>query len=222
MTFYYDVVSVALFSISGTLTAYRYQKLDAYGLAFVALITAIGGGTVRDILIDSKPIAWVHHSEYIVSILIGFVFALAFKDYLMKIPKVFRTVDALAISFSSIAGVQKSLELGASVPAAILFGAITATTGGLLRDVICREVPMVLRKEIYASACLAGGLSYALLFQLDAPYRAIVSMLVVATVRLVSVHLGWNLELSTLASVKSELRKGYKKGFQRLFHRKVS
>lgn len=211
MTFHYDILSVGLFSMSGTLTAYRYRKLDMYGLAFVAMVTAVGGGTVRDILIDSRPIAWVQDGRYVLAVLAGFLIALSFRSKLVQIPKIFRTVDALAISFSSIAGLQKSLDFSASLPAAIIFGAITATTGGILRDVICREVPMVLQKEIYASACLAGGVFYAATPFLAGEWRSILAMTVVGAIRLVSVHFGWNIEISTMTSLKMRIRHRYKR-----------
>ncbi|MCB0762541.1 MAG: trimeric intracellular cation channel family protein [Flavobacteriales bacterium] len=196
-TFYFDLIGVFFFSLSGTLTARRYKKLDLFGLAFVGLITAIGGGTVRDVIIDAHPIAWVSHSGYFIAIVLGYAAALAFGRVILRFAKPILTLDALAVSFAAIAGLQKSLEYGASELSALVFAVITATVGGVIRDVICNEVPMVLRKEIYASAVMAGGVVYlvvAWMVPYDLQWAQWTGFIAIATIRLLAIRFRWDLD----------------------------
>ncbi|MFT5183196.1 MAG: putative membrane protein YeiH [Flavobacteriales bacterium] len=212
--FYFDIVGVFLFSLSGTLTAQRYNKLDYFGLAFVALITAVGGGTVRDVIIDAHPIAWVSHSAYFVAIVSGYLAALIFKIPILKFTKPIVTIDAVAVGFAAIAGMQKSIEYGANPLAAIVFGLITATVGGVIRDVICNEIPMVLRREVYASAVLLGCVVYLALTQILPSCESISlwsGVLVIVAVRLLAVHYRWNLDKRALDRRKRAIKNNTKR-----------
>ena len=193
-----DKFSVLLFSISGTLTAYKYKRLDLFGLLFVAWITAIGGGTLRDILLNAHPIAWVSHSSYLLAIVSGFTMAMIFKETIYRMSRPLIYVDALAISFGALAGLEKALELGANPMAAAVFGVITATVGGIIRDTICNEVPMVLKREIYASAVLLGCIVFLLTSQIlgwPHTFCYILGFFTITLTRLFSVRYGWSLEL---------------------------
>jgi uncharacterized membrane protein YeiH len=197
LVFAFDIFGVFFFSMSGTLTAHRYQKLDLYGLGFVGLITAVGGGTVRDIILDAHPIAWVSHKGYFIAIALGYIAALLFINQIRKLARPFVTIDALAVAFAAIAGFEKSLEYGANPLAALVFGVITATVGGIIRDVICNEIPMVLRKEVYASAVLVGCslyLSTDLLFAPAVWLSQMIGFLGIVITRLLAVRYGWNID----------------------------
>lgn len=206
----FDIVAVFFFSMSGTLTARRYNKLDLYGLGFVGLITAVGGGTVRDIILDAHPIAWVSHSGYIIAIGAGYLVAVTFANPITKLARPFVTIDALGVAFAAIAGLEKSLEYGSSWPAALMFGVITATVGGVIRDMICNEVPMVLRKDIYASAVFLGGVVYLCLLWAFPNAKVIPELSAfgsIVLIRLLAVRFGWNVDFRAMERRKGDLSK---------------
>lgn len=210
----FDIVAVFFFAMSGTLTAHRYNKLDLFGLGFVGLITAIGGGTVRDIILDAHPIAWVSHSAYVVSIVLGYLVAIVFAKDIQKLARPFITLDALGVAFAAIAGLEKSLEYGSSWPAAVMFAVITATVGGVIRDMICNEVPMVLRKDIYASAVCVGAVVYLSILWVFPEAKWIPEMTAFAFIvalRLLAVRFRWNIDLRAMERRKGELEKVGKK-----------
>jgi uncharacterized membrane protein YeiH len=212
--FYFDIAGVFLFSLSGTLTAQRYDKLDYFGLAFVALITAVGGGTVRDVIIDAHPIAWVSHSAFFVAIVAGYLSALVFGRHILKFAKPIVTIDAIAVGFAAIAGMEKSMEYGANPLSALVFGLITATVGGVIRDVICNEVPMVLRREVYASAVLLGCVVYLGLSHFFPTHSTMAlwsGVTVITAVRLLAVRRQWNLDNKALLRRKQAIQNNAKK-----------
>lgn len=182
--------------MSGTITAHKHQELDVFGLTVAAIITAVGGGTVRDILLDAHPIAWISHSAYIISMVAGAIAGLLSLSIIDRFKKPFIFIDALGISFAALAGLQKGLEYDANPLAAIFFGVITATVGGIIRDIICNEVPMVLRKEIYAGAVMLGCIVYLLLDSLGHLHESVVytiSFFVIVLTRMFAVRYGWDL-----------------------------
>jgi uncharacterized membrane protein YeiH len=204
----FDIVGVFFFAMSGTLTARRYNKLDLFGLGFVGLITAVGGGTVRDIILNAHPIAWVSHSAYIIAIIAGYIIAVIFAKKITKLTRPFITLDALGVAFAAIAGLEKSLDYGSNWAAALMFAVISATVGGVIRDIICNEIPMVLRKDLYALAVFIGGGVYlAMLWlfpetNLVAEISAFVSIVLL---RLLSVKYNWNVDIRALERRKKEV-----------------
>jgi uncharacterized membrane protein YeiH len=157
-----DYLGVFVFAISGILAASEKQ-LDLFGGFIIAFVTALGGGTLRDLLLDAE-IVWISHVEYLYIVIAGGVFALVFRKFTKHIRKTMFLFDTIGISLFTILGVQKSLAAGVPVEIAIIFGAVTATFGGVIRDILCNEIPLIFRKEIYATACIAGALMYVLLF----------------------------------------------------------
>jgi uncharacterized membrane protein YeiH len=160
--FWLQLAGLAVFAASGALTASRKQ-MDLGGFAVVATVTAIGGGTVRDLLIGVRPVFWVTEPVYpltcvIVAVLLFFtapLFESRFRALLWA--------DALGMSLFCALGTEKALHADIPAAAAVLMGVITATFGGIGRDVLCAEVPLILRKEIYATAALAGAITYVVL-----------------------------------------------------------
>ena len=160
-----DLAGVAVFAIAGTLMAYK-KHMDGFGVVVLASVTAIGGGTLRDMILD-LPIFWVQDpSFFYVIILAAFstIIWLRSKDTFPLRYLFF--ADAFGLAFFNVIGLQKALAYGAFPLIAIVLGIMTAVFGGLIRDVICREIPMVLKGELYATACIVGGISYILGFQL--------------------------------------------------------
>jgi uncharacterized membrane protein YeiH len=159
-----DLIGTVVFAISGTLTAYE-KKLDVFGMSAVAFITAIGGGTLRDVLTGSTPVAWMTHTEYLLVIVLGIMVAILFKKIVLQLKKTLFLFDTVGIAVFTVLGLQKALDIGLSPIIAIMMGMVSAVFGGVIRDIVCNEIPLIFRKEIYALVCLAGGGLYVLLSQ---------------------------------------------------------
>lgn len=181
-----DFLSLIGFSISGATVAAR-KGFDWFGIAAMAFLTAVGGGTIRDVLIGATP-SWISDPSLCYGTVLGVIITVVFFKFVLKMHKALTLFDAFGISFAAIAGTAKSLEFGASIPAAVILGVVTATLGGVIRDTICNEVPLILQKEIYATACLFGGLLFALLIQYGASeiLASWVSIGIIFTLRIVA------------------------------------
>ena len=154
-----DLFGTAIFALSGVLMAGRL-RMDAIGVIVLAAVTAIGGGTIRDLLIGARPF-WIQNTTYLWVILgtagLGML--------LTRLPKrlpwyTLPLADALGLALFVVIGAQKALSFGTSSMVAVVMGVITGVAGGMIRDVLAREVPLVLQKEIYATACIVGGILY--------------------------------------------------------------
>jgi len=156
LLYYLDIFGIIVFAISGALMAGRY-KLDPFGVVVLASVTAIGGGTIRDIILQT-PVFWVIEPNYLYIILTTALLTIVLIRQPKRIPKRFLLIsDALGLALFSVLGTQKSLALGSPIPVAIVMGMITGVAGGMIRDVLCNVIPMILRKEIYALAAMLGG-----------------------------------------------------------------
>jgi len=188
MIYLLDLIGTLVFAISGTLVASE-KKMDLFGATFIGFITAIGGGTIRDIMIGVMPVSWITDINYFYSIIVGVLLTIFLKNYLSKLRKTIFLFDTIGISVFTVLGIQKALDNDIILPIAILFGVISAVVGGIMRDIICNEVPLILRKEIYASACLIGGLVYVTLDELciSHNFNFIITTFIILTIRLLSV-----------------------------------
>lgn len=188
-----NVIGVAFFAVSGTLMAYK-KDVDGFGVVVLASITALGGGTLRDVLLG-EPVFWVKQADYLystyaaalITILLLRLKSNLHGNYLM-------IVDAFGLGLFNIIGIEKALIGETGMVIAITMGTTTGIFGGLIRDVICREIPMVMRGQLYATACLAGGLVYAGLFYVSVPYSLCILGSLITTVFLRMGALHWNWE----------------------------
>lgn len=153
------LIGICVEAITGALAAGR-KKMDFFGVLLIASIAALGGGTVRDVLFDTYPLPWVAHPEYLLYTSISALFTIVIANSLTRIMKVFLILDALGLSTFVIIGTQKILSFGMHPSMAIIGGMITGICGGMLRDILCNDIPLVLRKELYAVVALAGALLY--------------------------------------------------------------
>lgn len=160
-----EMLGTFFFAISGAL-AVQDQHDDLFGAGFTGFVTAIGGGTLRDIMLGSYPLVWIGDIGYLYAIFAGVVVAFIFVKSLERLKRTFLLFDSLGISFFTILGVEKALALGLRPEIAAIMGMFTAIMGGVLRDVLTNETPVLFRKEIYATACLAGAILYLALFRL--------------------------------------------------------
>lgn len=162
LLYWLDIFGTAVFAFSGALMAGRY-KLDPFGVMVLATVTAIGGGTIRDLVIGASPVFWVVKPVYLWVILATSIFTIVFIRRPRRIPHRFLLVsDALGLGLFAVLGCAKSLTYGVPTGVAIMMGAITGVAGGMIRDVLCNEIPLVLQKEIYATAAILGAGSYVL------------------------------------------------------------
>lgn len=164
---YLDLLGTVVFAISGLLAVHGKQ-LDLFGAVLIAMVTAIGGGTLRDLILG-EPVFWVLNNLYIY-LVIGTTFAvLLFARYRALPVQLILYFDALGLAVFTILGVNKALELGFSYPIAIITGVMTGVFGGIIRDVLVGEVPLIFRKEIYATASFFGGIIYVLMQSTSLP-----------------------------------------------------
>jgi uncharacterized membrane protein YeiH len=190
------LIGVFFFGISGTLIATK-ARLDLFGLTFVACVSALGGGTIRDLLIGHLPLSWVKDPRYIIAVLIGVVTALLFRKRLAAIRNFIFIVDSLGIGFFTISGIRISLSAGLHPGIALLFGVLSVVIGGLLRDVICNEVPVILKKELVATASFLGGLLFILLNELNLPFsiQTLAGISLVLLIRILGQKYKWQLPI---------------------------
>lgn len=151
-----DLVGVFVFALSGGLTAAR-NRLDLVGFLFVAAVTGIGGGTLRDLLLDRGPVFWVDEPIYLWLTSAAALLAFILAPRLERGQAVLLWADAAGLAAFSVMGAGTALETGADPAVAVLMGTMTATFGGLIRDIVCSEPPLILRREIYATAAAAGA-----------------------------------------------------------------
>lgn len=187
-------LGTASFAISGALAALN-KRLDVFGVLVLTFATAVGGGTIRDIMIGNTPVAWMKDQQAITVISISYLITLIFRKQLLRLPRILAIFDAIGLGFATVVGLQKGLEAGLSPVVCVALGMVTGCFGGVLRDVLLNEIPLVFRKDIYASASLAGGASYFLLIPWDAtaPMAATVAVVVVVGLRLAVMHWKWEL-----------------------------
>ena len=157
-----ELLGTFFFAISGALAIQDHHD-DLFGAGFMGFVTAIGGGTLRDIMLGSYPLVWIGDINFLYSIFAGVLTAYFFYNFLVRHKRTFLFFDTLGISFFTILGVEKALSLGVNPEIAAIMGMFTAIMGGVIRDVLTNVTPVLFRKEIYATACLAGAVLYLIL-----------------------------------------------------------
>jgi len=190
ITFLYplELLGTFFFAISGALVIQHHHD-DLFGASFMGFVTAIGGGTLRDMMLGSYPLVWIGDIFFLYAILAGVLVAYFFFKPLQGLKRTFLIFDTLGISFFTILGVEKALSLGVKPEIAAIMGMFSAVMGGVIRDVLTNETPILFRKEIYATACLVGAILYLILFKvgLDRNINLLVSIIVICIIRILAV-----------------------------------
>lgn len=190
MTFLYplELLGTFFFAISGALAIQDHHD-DLFGAGFLGFVTAIGGGTLRDMMLGSYPLVWIGDIFFLYSIFAGVLIAYFFFKPLIRLKRTFLFFDTLGISFFTVLGVEKALSLGVDPEIAAIMGMFSAIMGGVIRDVLTNETPVLFRKEIYATACLAGAILYLILFKVnvDRNLNMVVSIVLIFTIRMLAV-----------------------------------
>ncbi|HIX54152.1 MAG TPA: trimeric intracellular cation channel family protein [Candidatus Sphingobacterium stercoripullorum] len=182
-----DLLGTMVFAISGAMAAHR-KRIDIFGATFTGFITAIGGGSLRDVFLNLRPV-WVDDSNYLLVILLGVFISSVFNKELDRLARTLTFFDAIGIGFFCAVGVQKSLLYESSEAAAVVLGMFSAVMGGVTRDTLLNETPLIFRKEIYATACVSGALLFVILKGLHVrdDVNTFVSSSIVFIIRIISV-----------------------------------
>ncbi len=198
-----DMAGTVVFALSGILLACR-SRMDPIGMLVLAAVTAVGGGTLRDLVLGVAPVFWIRDPTYLWVILATVLCALVGFHYIHRLNRVVLPVaDAFGLALFVIIGANKAMLLGTSGVVAVLMGLFTGVAGGMIRDVLARRVPMVLCREVYATAAIAGGVVFVALASLGAPRLGILLSLV-TTLGLRLAAIRWQLALPVLAWVVIE------------------
>ena len=189
-----DILGTIAFAISGVLTA-MHKRMDAFGILIIAAVTSVGGGTLRDVLIGKTPVTWMLDMTFIYVIVASTIFAVVFRSRLKYFRRSLFLFDTIGIGLYTTAGVQMGLEAQLHPIICILLGTMSACFGGVLRDILCNEIPVIFRKEIYATACIAGGIAYLTLnyVKVDQTLTTIFAGFIVISIRIAAVVLKWRL-----------------------------
>ncbi len=159
---YISVLGAFIFAISGALTAMQ-KKFDAFGVLIIAFVTATGGGTLRDIMIDGKSVFWLAEVGYLYAILAGSFIAVIFRHYLGYLLKTLFFFDTIGLALYTVAGVQIGINFQLGFLNCIILGTITGAFGGVLRDILVGDIPVIFHQEVYATISLVGGGLYFVL-----------------------------------------------------------
>lgn len=197
---YINISGSFVFAVSGALIAMK-RKLDPFGVLIVSFITAVGGGTLRDILID-RPVFWLYDTTILYAVLAGSIIAMIFKTKLNFFDKPMFLYDALGLGLFTITGVQIGLENNLDYLICVLLGTVTGVFGGVLRDIVVNKIPVVFKQEIYATASILGGLMYLILMDVNIqkPYLQIVPIVLIILIRLIAVY--FNISLPSIYKKK--------------------
>jgi uncharacterized membrane protein YeiH len=176
------------FAVSGAFAAMQ-KRLDVFGVLIIAFATSVGGGTLRDILLGDTPVFWLKNANYSLLILVTAITAMIFWKKIKSLKITLFLFDSLGLGFFTIVGLEKGLAYELSPGICVALGTVTGCFGGITRDILLNNIPLIFRKEIYATACIVGGLMYLLLsyFNVDETVVKVVSVSVVIVIRVVAV-----------------------------------
>ena len=183
-----DLLGTAAFAISGALFAIK-KRMDTLGVLSIAFVTAVGGGTLRDILIGAESITWMKDLNYIYVILASVILAIVFRKKIGYLSKSLFLFDSIGLGIFTIIGTEIGLQNDFHPIICISLGMITATFGGVIRDTLSNEIPLIFQKEIYATACIIGAATYVILnkFKIDQDLIHILTTVMVIAVRIIAV-----------------------------------
>ncbi len=189
-----DIIGTMAFAMSGALTAMN-KKMDPFGVFIIAFVTAVGGGTLRDIMIGRTPIGWMLDLKYVYVIIIGFILAIIFRKKFDRLRTSLFLFDTIGLGVFTLIGLEKGINIGLHPVICVALGTMTACFGGVIRDILCTEIPVIFRREIYATICILGGIVFFILreFNLEKGVLYLTTSLVIISVRLMAVKFKWYL-----------------------------
>lgn len=196
LLYFLDLTGTFVFAISGAIAASN-KRFDIFGSIVIAFVTSVGGGTIRDVLIGYQPVGWMRDLNYLYLIGLAVVVSYFFKPYVLKLRKTLFLFDSIGIGLFTILGLQKTLNAGLDPLVAIMMGTVSAVFGGVVRDILCNEIPLIFRKEIYATACVLGGVLYWLFIQIydETFWSTVLTVLLIIGLRVLAVKKQWSLPI---------------------------
>ena len=189
MLFYaLDIIGTFAFAISGVLIAMQ-KRMDLFGIFIIAFVTAVGGGTLRDILIGKTPVGWMNDLNYVYTIAVAVLISILLRKKLNKLRTSLFLFDTIGLGVFTIIGVEIGISTNLHPIICIALGTMSASFGGVIRDILCNEIPVIFRKEIYATACIIGGITFFVLkyLNLQEDLIYICTALMVIAIRLIVV-----------------------------------
>lgn len=195
MFYLLDIIGTLAFAMSGALTA-MHKKLDPFGIFIIAFVTAVGGGTLRDIMIGRTPVGWMLDLNYVYVIIAGFILAILFRKKFDRLRTSLFLFDTIGLGVFTLIGLEKGINIGLHPFICIALGTMTACFGGVIRDILCTEIPVIFRKEIYATICIFGGIVFFMLkkLNLEADVLYLTTSLFIIAIRLMAVKFKWHLQ----------------------------
>lgn len=189
-----DILGTIAFAVSGVYAAMD-KRLDLFGVIIIAFVTAIGGGTIRDLMIGDLPVSWIRNIHYTLIILVTTFIVIAFRSYIKNFKKTLLVFDSIGLGLFTIFGIQKGIAFDLHPLVCVALGTITGCFGGVIRDMLLNNIPIIFHKEIYASACIAGGTVYFILRLLNVHQNIndFVSILTTFLIRILAIRYDWRL-----------------------------
>ncbi len=190
-----DIAGTMAFAISGALTAMN-KKLDPFGVFIIAFVTAVGGGTLRDVMIGRTPVGWMNDLIYVYVIIVGYFLSIVFRKKLDQLRTSLLLFDTIGLGVFTLIGLQKGIDVGLHPIICIAMGTMTACFGGVIRDILCNEIPVIFRKEIYATICIIGGFVFFVLKSIDLNIEIVylITISVIIGIRLFAIKYKWYLK----------------------------
>lgn len=194
-----DILGTFAFAVSGVFSAME-KKLDVFGILIISFVTAIGGGTIRDVLVGNFPVNWLQNDLAILVIFVSAIATMLFGSYFKHLNTALFLFDALGLGLFAIVGVQVGMEKNFSGGICVALGTISACFGGVLRDVLLNKLPLIFHKEIYALACILGGVTYYFLHRtsLNDDISKVICIILIFVIRIIAVRFQLSLPRITL------------------------
>ncbi len=189
-----DIIGTMAFAMSGALTAMS-KKLDPFGVFIIAFVTAVGGGTLRDVMIGRTPVGWMQDLTYVYVIILGFILTIIFRKKLDKLRISLALFDTIGLGVFTLIGIQKGIDYHLHPVICIALGTMTACFGGVTRDILCNEIPVIFREEIYATICILGGIVFFMLrkMNIEDDVLYLLTSLFIISIRILAVRYKWYL-----------------------------
>lgn len=203
---YIQLSGTVAFAVSGGLAGI-HKKLDPFGVLIISFATALGGGMLRDVLIGSTPVVWMRDISYFYCVIIGYFISIMIRNYAHFLHRTLFLFDTIGLGVFTIVGIEKGLAMNLHPIVCVSLGTMTACFGGVVRDILCGQRPVLFEKEIYATICIFGGILFFILKYFGVTLEinsSIITILIIIT-RLLVVKFNWSLKPFKTKSTAEEL-----------------
>lgn len=204
MIYLLDLFGVAVFAVSGSLAAGR-KRMDLFGVCVLGFATAVGGGTLRDLLLGVRPVFWITDPTYVYVVVVASIMTFIGARFREPPARLLLVADAMGLAMFCVIGADKALLVGVRPVIAVIMGIITGVAGGMIRDVLTGEIPLILRREIYATAALCGAVAFVLLpaVSSDPTFNTFAAATLALVLRLAAIRWGISLPVLFLSDERS-------------------